>query len=185
VRTRRAVNWGVLALVALAAYGFAPVLAAKHSTSPGPVPAPLDNETCFSPDEPCSAKLKTFIASAQTSLDIAIYDINEEEIVHAILVQSKKIPVRVIVDRRQSKGSHSSVALLQKAGVQVRYGYQRGIMHNKFTIVDGSRVEVGSYNYTSHATVANQENQVYLGVPSIVERYKVRFEQMWAAAKEE
>lgn len=147
--------------------------------------APEVNETCFSPDEPCALKLKAFIESATSSLDIAIYDINEDQIVHAILVQSKKIPVRVIVDKRQSKGRHSSVSLLRKAGVQVRFGYQRGIMHNKFTLIDGSRIEIGSFNYTNHASTANQENQVYLATPAIVERYKARFEKMWATATDQ
>lgn len=147
------------------------------------VKAPEDNEVCFAPDEPCAVKLAKFIASAKTSLDIAIYDINEDQIVHAILVQAKKIPVRLVVDRRQAKGRHSAVGLLQKAGVSLRFGHQRGIFHNKFAIVDGKRIETGSFNYTFHASTANQENQVYLGTATIVERYKIRFHRMWRDAK--
>lgn len=147
-------------------------------------PPPQDNEVCFSPDESCDIKLKKFIESATKSIDIAIYDINEEQIVHAILVQSKKIPVRIVVDKRQSKGNHSSVTLLLKAGVKLKYGHQRGIMHDKFTIVDGKRVETGSFNYTHHASTANQENQIYFSQPEVVERYKSRFQSIWNEARE-
>ncbi len=181
----------LIAIALLASSNLAAARTKKHTLAQGVkqvidtalVKAPEDNEICFAPDEPCAIKLAKFIESAKGSLDVAIYDVNEDQIVHAILVQSKKIPVRVVVDRKQSKGSHSAVGLLQKAGVKVRFGYQRGIMHDKFTVVDGKRVETGSFNYTNHASTANQENQVYLSTPAIVERYKTRFDKMWGDAK--
>src|SRR4051812_20454094 len=39
------------------------------------VPAPEDQEVCFSPDERCGAKVTNFIKSAQKTLDVAIFDI--------------------------------------------------------------------------------------------------------------
>lgn len=143
------------------------------------VSPPKDQEVCFSPNEPCDVKLVKFIDSAEKSLDIAIYDINIDELVHHALVKAKKIPVRFVVDRRQAKGSHSLVPLLFKAGAKIRYGHQRGIMHNKFTIVDGKAIEIGSFNYTNHAFKANRENQVYLWNPEIVERFRKEFEVLW------
>jgi phosphatidylserine/phosphatidylglycerophosphate/cardiolipin synthase-like enzyme len=140
-------------------------------------------EICFSPDENCAEKLQSFFASAQKTIDVAIYDINLDEVVHQILVKSKTTRVRVIVDKKQAKGSHSAVPLLLKSGVDVRYGHQRGIMHDKFTIIDGARVETGSFNYTHHASQANQENQIYLNEPSAVSRFAQRFEKMWHEAR--
>ena len=155
----------------------------QNTADESSVKSPEDGETCFSPDEPCAIKLAKFIKSASTSIDIAIYSINEDRVVHALLVQSKKVSVRIIVDRLQSKGNRSSVALLQKAGIPLRFGHQRGIMHDKFTIVDGKRIETGSFNYTDHAESSNQENQIYLSTPQIAGRYKQRFEQMWSDSK--
>lgn len=146
------------------------------------VAPPVDQETCFSPDEPCNVKLRKFIASAQHSVDMAIYDINEDSIVHELLTQSKKISVRIVVDRKQAKGRNSAVPLLIKAGAQVRFGRQRGIMHNKFTLVDGKMVQLGSFNYTHHASHANNENQIYLSNPKVVERFQKRFEKIWSQA---
>ncbi len=143
---------------------------------------PQDLEVCFSPADPCDIKLIKFVQSAQKSLDIAIYDINLDQLVHEILVQSKKIPVRIIVDRRQAKGNHSLVPLLKKAGADIRYGHQRGIFHNKFTIVDNKMIETGSFNYTHHAATANHENQVYLANPKIIETYRKHFDELWSQA---
>lgn len=146
------------------------------------VTVPKDQETCFSPDEPCDVKLIKFIKSAQKSIDIAIYDINRDQLVHEILVASKKVKVRVLADRVQAKGKHSLVPLLIKAGVDVRFGKQRGIMHNKFTIIDGKMIEAGSFNYTNHASEANNENQIYLANPDVVQRYQKRFQHLWENA---
>jgi phosphatidylserine/phosphatidylglycerophosphate/cardiolipin synthase-like enzyme len=143
---------------------------------------PGDLEVCFSPVELCDVKLVKFIKTATKSIDVAIYDINLDQVVHELLVASKKIPVRIIADRRQAKGDHSLVPLLIKAGAQVRFGRQRGVMHNKFTIVDGKMIELGSFNYTNNASKNNNENQLYIANPSVVERYQKRFNEMWADA---
>jgi len=152
---------------------------AVKTASDAATPAPKDREVCFSPDEPCDTKLWKFIQSAQKSLDVAVYDITHEKIVHEILVASKKMPVRIVVDRRQSKGQHSLVGLLVKGGANVKLGKQRGIMHHKFTIVDGKRLETGSFNYSVGAYKKNQENQIYLDDAEIVQRYQNQFEKMW------
>jgi phosphatidylserine/phosphatidylglycerophosphate/cardiolipin synthase-like enzyme len=147
------------------------------------VKAPVPDEVCFTPGDPCDVKLYKFVQSAQKSLDVAIFDLNLDKLVHEILVKSKKVPVRVLVDRRQAKSDHSLVPLLHKAGVQVRFGAQRGIMHNKFIIVDSRMIETGSFNFTNGAAFKNNENQVYLGTPSLVDRFQKRFNLLWEEAK--
>lgn len=144
------------------------------------VSVPQDMEVCFSPEEPCDVKLIKLVQTAQKSIDVAIFDINLDKLVHELLVASKRVSVRILVDSRQAKTEHSLVPLLIKAGAQVRFGRQRGVMHNKFLIVDDRIVETGSFNYTNHASRANNENQVYLAHPSIVARYMKRFNEIWA-----
>ncbi len=141
--------------------------------------APKDNEACFSPDENCDEKLRKFILSAKESLDIAIFDINLNKIVDAIIEQSPKVKVRLVVNRKLAKDSAPAIARFKENKLFVRVGKQAGIMHNKFTIVDGKRLETGSFNYTNGAANKNQENQLYLSTPSIVERYRDRFQIMW------
>lgn len=148
------------------------------------ISAPVDNEVCFSPDERCDVKLIKFIETAEKSIDIAIYSINLESLVHVLAVKLKKgIKIRVVVDKQQSKERHSHVSTLIKAGVDVKIGRQRGFMHEKFVIIDNKRLETGSFNYTHHATTANHENQVYLSTPNIVDRFQKQFDEIWTEAK--
>jgi len=144
---------------------------------------PQDGDTCFSPEEHCDEKLIHLVQSAEHSIDIAIYDINLDQLAHQLLVKSKTATIRILVDQRQSKEKKSAVSLLAKAGINIRYGHQRGIMHNKFTIVDNKIVETGSFNYTNHASIANNENQIYLASAKIVRRYHDRFEKIWGEGK--
>lgn len=146
------------------------------------VTAPIDQEVCFSPEGNCDVKLWKFIQSAKVSLDVAVFDITHDKIAHEIMVASKRIPVRVITDRRQSKGQYSVVSTMIKAGVDVRIGKQRGIMHNKFCLVDGKMVQTGSFNYTDGASTKNNENQIYLSNPGVVAQYRSRFDALWAEA---
>ena len=145
--------------------------------------APVDGEVCFAPVDPCDVKLVKFVEGAKKSVYVAIFDLNLDQLVHVIALASRKIDVRVLVDARQSKGDHSLVDTLIKLGVSVRYGRQKGIMHNKFIIRDGEMVETGSFNFTNHAAFANNENSIYLATPAIVERYRARFETIWAEGK--
>lgn len=143
------------------------------------VQAPVDDEACFAPDEPCDIKLVKFVRSAKKSIDVAIFDLNLDQLVHELLLQSRRIPVRFVVDVRQAKASHSLVPMLIRSGARVRIGRQRGIMHNKFLIVDEKRLETGSFNYTNGAAFKNSENQLYLATPAVVSRYRSRFEKLW------
>jgi len=153
----------------------------KDAIDEATVKPPLDKEVCFSPAERCDLKLIKFVDSAKKSVDIAIFDINLDQLVHHLILKSRKMPVRVLVDRRQSKGPHSLVSTLIRAGVRVRFGRQRGVMHHKFTLVDGKRLETGSFNYTNHAYRANRENQIYLDDPSVIGAYVNEFERSWNA----
>ncbi len=145
--------------------------------------APKDDETCFAPDEPCSAKLVKFIQSAKESIDIAIFEFTDENLGKAIAQAAERIPVRLVVNPKLMHDPKEAFAIVINSRAKIKKGKQKGIMHNKFTLVDGKRMETGSYNYTRRAGNDNQENQLYLSNPGIVNRYKERFEKMWREGK--
>lgn len=137
-------------------------------------------DICFSPAGNCDQKLISFISSATRTLDIAIYSITHDGIVQAIQdAKSRGVQVRMVVDRSQSNGTHSLVSTLKSAGIPLKIGNVRGIMHNKFTIRDGNMIETGSYNYTSNATNDNAENQIYLDDSNVVSQYVQQFEALY------
>lgn len=139
-------------------------------------------DVCFSPKEKCDKKIISFINSAKKSLEIAIYSLTHRDIVSAIKAAKERgIKVRVVVDREQMDGPNSLVKELMQ-NVEVKIGGSKGIMHNKYTIVDNEKIETGSYNYTSSASHFNSENQIYIFEEPVVKEYMDDYEKLWESA---
>lgn len=137
-------------------------------------------ETCFSPNEGCDQKLIGIIASANKTLDVAIYSIAHPGIANAIIAaQTRGVTVRMVVDKSQSVGAHSETGTLTTANVPLKIGNVAGIMHDKFTIVDGIVLETGSFNYSNSATSYNAENQIYITNKDVIQKYQDNFEKLW------
>jgi phosphatidylserine/phosphatidylglycerophosphate/cardiolipin synthase-like enzyme len=140
-------------------------------------------DLCFSPDDACDEKIVRFISQARKSPHVAIYGLTHPKIAQAIVAAHQSgLTVRVIVDRLQAAGRTSLVPLLRQDQINVRVGNYRGIMHNKYTIVDEVALETGSYNYTLGASNSNAENQIYINDPKVVGWYLKDFEKIWKNA---
>jgi phosphatidylserine/phosphatidylglycerophosphate/cardiolipin synthase-like enzyme len=139
-------------------------------------------DTCFSPAGNCDQKLVALVESARHTLDMAIYSITLPDLEKAIeSAKSHNVQIRLVVDRVQAKGASSLVGALEKAGIPIKIGNVKGIMHDKYTIVDGSMIETGSFNYSANATDDNAENQIYMSDPTVIENYTANFNALWSA----
>ena len=137
-------------------------------------------DICFSPHGNCDQKIIKFVDSATKTIDMAIYSISLQGLVDSIIRLKKSgVKIRMVVDKLQAHGRSSAVSHLAKAGIPIKYGNVSGIMHNKFTIIDGNLVETGSYNYSSNATSYNAENQIYLNEPAVIQEFASQFEDLW------
>lgn len=172
---------GLLSLVSIAAEA---VSNKNFAKAPAAVEPEIKNmDVCFSPKEKCDKKIISFIKSAKKSLEVAIYSLTHRDIVLAIKeAKDRGLKVRVIVDREQMAGEKSLVNELFEHNVNVKIGGSKGIMHNKYTIVDGEKIETGSYNYTSSASHFNSENQIYIFEEPVVKEYIEDYEKLWAQA---
>ncbi|WP_413291115.1 phospholipase D-like domain-containing protein [Bdellovibrio sp. HCB337] len=137
-------------------------------------------QTCFSPGENCDKVIVDYIKSATKSIDMAIYSLALDDIHKALLeAKQKGVKIRIVADEEQASGDYSEIPEMISKGFSVRFGSQKGSMHNKFTIVDGKWVETGSYNYSYSASSLNAENQIYLNDPKAVSRFIADFENLW------
>lgn len=144
---------------------------------------PLDR-----PEEPANALYEQFIAfihGAQTTLDIALYQLEniprvEEEILDAHI--KRKVKLRLVADCKYRK----DFSQFKQAGIPVvfRNGScgkeDRPIMHNKLLIRDGQEVWTGSYNPTKRANKYYFDVAIVIQDESISEAYKAEFDQLFA-----
>ncbi|MBU2638862.1 MAG: hypothetical protein KJ955_07855 [Nanoarchaeota archaeon] len=122
----------------------------------------IKTEAYFCPADDCFSIIASLIASSQKA-DCAFYTLNSDKIqnaltaVNARVVADEKCPV----DNCQSKPS-----------------YQRGLMHNKFCVLDDSVVVTGSFN-PNEKSKSYLNNVVVLHSTGLAEEYADEFEELW------
>jgi phosphatidylserine/phosphatidylglycerophosphate/cardiolipin synthase-like enzyme len=125
------------------------------------------------PDDEASAlaALQAFWVSATKSLFIVDYSFNLpifETVLPAL--KAKGIQVQLVLDRSQSKGTTEVpiITALRAAGIDMVIGTSslHGIVHDKFSVVDGVDAEYGSFNYTSAA--GKEDNFFFIEPNSVV-----------------
>lgn len=142
-------------------------------------------DTCFSPKENCDEKLIEVINSAKKTLEVAIFSITHPKIAAAIIeAKTRGVAVRMVVDKGQAEGKHSETDSLLAANIPMKIGNASGIMHDKYSVVDGAVLETGSFNYTTSATEYNTENQIYITDKKVIQKYQENFERLWDEGKD-
>ena len=135
----------------------------------------------FSPSKKCENTLVDFINNAQESIDVAVYSINNTNLVKALKqAHDRGIKIRILTDRLQAAGKSSKVPELYAYGMNVRVHSKFKIEHNKFAIFDGKKASTGSYNWTNPASDKNSENCVFFtDNMAVVSDYQKRFDYLW------
>jgi phosphatidylserine/phosphatidylglycerophosphate/cardiolipin synthase-like enzyme len=134
------------------------------------------------PEEERSGGLDELIAAdllrAQTQVDIAAYDLDAEPIVNALIeLEKRDIPVRVVTD--EDNADQSAIRRLRRNGISVVEDKRRGLMHNKFIIIDGYIVYTGSLNYTTNGVYCNNNNLVRIESSRLAANYRAEMDEMY------
>ncbi len=138
------------------------------------------------PDEP-AARVDTIqqglirvINQAQASLDIAIYELDLDDLGDAILAaRDRGVKVRLVTDS-DTLAEDETLIRLKKARVPIVPDERNAIMHNKFVVVDGQSVWTGSWNFTINDTFRNNNNAIYIRSPQLAQVYAAEFEEMFS-----
>ena len=85
-------------------------------------------------------ELAAVIEQAETSVDLAAYDLDLERVTSA-LIAAHRDGVRVRVVTESDNAHEDAITNLQQAGIPVvEDGHDWGLMHNKFAVIDGQWV---------------------------------------------
>lgn len=128
--------------------------------------------------------LKAYIAKAQSTLDIAIYNFdNDYGLVDAInAAAASGITVRV-VSNADVNNAYNSLNVAQK--IKSPGGQDYGLMHNKFVIIDAESddandpiVITGSTNWTDTQLDFDANNLIIVQDQALARTYALEFEEM-------
>ena len=135
----------------------------------------------FTPSLACEKQIISYIDSSKEKIDAAIYAINNDAIVDALIRAHKRgIKIRILTDRTQAGQKSSKVSTLEEAGIPLKRHSKFRIQHDKFAIFDGKKAVTGSYNWTNSASRKNAENCLFFKrLNKTVKEYDKRFDKLW------
>lgn len=118
------------------------------------------------------------LLQAQSSVDVAAYDLDAEPIVDALVeLRARELPVRVVTDTDNE--DLSSVRRLRRNGISVVTDDRSGLMHNKYIVIDEAVVWTGSLNYTTNGAYCNNNNAVRFDIPALAANYRSEMDEMY------
>lgn len=114
---------------------------------------------------------------AEVRVDIAAYDLDAEPIVQALIeLEERGVEVRVVTD--SDNAELSSINRLRRNGISVVEDKRSGLMHNKFVVIDGRIVWMGSMNFTTNGVYCNNNNIVRINSPRLAANYTAEMDEM-------
>ncbi len=139
----------------------------------------------FSPQDACAKEVIRQIDGAKSSIYIAMYFFTSREIAQALVkARQRGVEVRVCLNAADGDyDKYSKDIYLRNNGIPVRTIKGKGIMHNKFCIIDETTILTGSYNWTKRAEFENDENVLVINSREIAEIYKEEFDRLYAGKK--
>lgn len=127
--------------------------------------------------------LAAAINGAQSTVDMAAFEFNSLALTQAVLdAHQRGVRVRVVTDDEHGlEDDATTIGQLIDAGIPVRDDNRSGLMHNKFTIIDGREVWTGSMNYTVNGAYRNNNNMMMLRSNRAILSYQAEFNEMFDA----
>lgn len=141
----------------------------------------LQVRTLFAPFDDTQGEFLKFIESAQERIDMVIFGLHLPPLTDILIAKHQAgVKVSLLLDHSQAEGKAESteVQRLVAAGVPLTIGtspVHRQILHSKFTVVDGARVEHGSWNYSLSASA--QSNTMCFVEGEGARDYAVKFQR--------
>ena len=106
---------------------------------------------------------------------------NSKAIINALERSVKRsVDVKVIVDRKLFRDNKDAANLLNsKVPFKVYQSEDKEIMHHKVTLIDNTRVIIGTGNYIEEDFKNNHENIIFVESTDIYTQFAKHFENVW------
>jgi phosphatidylserine/phosphatidylglycerophosphate/cardiolipin synthase-like enzyme len=124
--------------------------------------------------------LISLIDQANESIDVAVFELDLENVADALLTAHERgVLVRIVHDNEYTQ-EDGLISLLQSAGIEAVGDERSALMHNKFFVIDGRIVWTGSWNATSNGSLRNNNNVVVFFSQAMALNYEAEFNEMFS-----
>ena len=134
----------------------------------------------FSSRDSLAQAVSESLRQAKQRVTLALYGFNNNDLAEELVKLAKKgVVVRVKIDTAKGaeKKTGALIGRLKSGGVEVQTVAPGGRNHNKFAVIDGTRVLTGSYNWTAKAE-SNWENLLVIDCTELAKSYESEWEKI-------
>jgi len=142
-------------------------------------------EIYFSPSDNCLYNLRKELNKAKSEIVFCVFAFTDQNIASDLIsAKNRGVSIAGVFDSIQTENSYSKFETLKNAGLNViKSVNSKGIMHNKFAVIDKSVVITGSFNWTNTANSSNDENLIIIHSPELAQKYYAEYQKIVAASK--
>jgi phosphatidylserine/phosphatidylglycerophosphate/cardiolipin synthase-like enzyme len=117
---------------------------------------------------------------AQSTIVGATFEFNLDDVADALIAaHNRGVDVRMVYDDEHTEDDPQMERIID-AGIEATPDERSAFMHNKFFVIDGSTVWLGSWNVTTNDTFRNNNNAIVMRSTQLAENYSKEFEEMFA-----
>jgi phosphatidylserine/phosphatidylglycerophosphate/cardiolipin synthase-like enzyme len=134
----------------------------------------------FSSRDSLTRAVTDSLRQAKRQVILALYGFNSNDLADELIEVAKKgAAVRLKIDTAKGaeKKTGALIGRLKSGGVEVQTVAPGGRNHNKFAVIDGTRVLTGSYNWTAKAE-SNWENLLVIDCPELAKAYESEWDKV-------
>lgn len=133
----------------------------------------------FSPQQDIEQVVLDSLSGAKRYVHLSLYGITNRRLADKLLeLHARGVEVIVCLDKLQSKGKYDLHGDLAKGGIPVIIKRTRTLEHNKFAVIDGQRVLMGSWNWSKSAQRQDNSDVVLYDCPDEVEKFNAEFQRI-------
>ena len=137
-------------------------------------------EPYFSPYDNVEKVIVKRLSEAKDSIKCSLYGITNKRITETLInKKSEGLEVILCLDKTQSAGKHSTHKELENAGVEIVIKKTGILEHNKFCVIDNSRVIMGSWNFSESAQKQDKSQVDISGCNDVVKKFSAAFERIY------
>jgi phosphatidylserine/phosphatidylglycerophosphate/cardiolipin synthase-like enzyme len=134
----------------------------------------------FSPYDDVEAAIHTELQKVASSVHCSLYGISNKTLAGDLEALAKAgKDVKIGIDHVQASGSHDLHEALRAAGVRVEIKPKHAAEHNKFCILDGQNVIMGSWNWSANAQSQDNSDLIFIQHPSLADKFEQAFQRIW------
>ena len=138
----------------------------------------------FSPYDKVDDAIHTQLERASKSVHCSLYGITNLRLANDLIAAKKRgDDVGVGLDKKQAAGKSDLHAKLQEAGILVEIKPVNVLEHNKFCVVDGVTVVMGSWNWSNNAQKQDNSDVIITDCPKVAQAFEAAYQRIIARDK--